>query len=264
MTAFIWGDDFLITLQNYRMLALTGRVGGGKTSLAVILAGWLVANGYADMIVSDIQINGDTWPPPIPLKKAAIVLDETWRLIKNTNDVLTYAAYLRKLKNFLIMPSAQDPHSKVMFFECWRVFNCYILGIPAWIYSWKVNKKTISERGMFIVWQPDHVFGMYDTEEIQKDDGGIREALSETVRLEQERFKRVQPIIHPDFDQVAKRADFPEEVRQAKKVRKVKKVSGIDKVIDKLDEVSGEMADAASATRESAEKVTNAVKKYKH
>lgn len=178
---FLWADAFLKLLSAYRVCWLSGRFGGGKTSLGVWLASWLVQQNYAAHIVSNIDITGRTFPPPLPIKDSAIMLDEAWIYIDTWNDVKAYAAFLRHMNLYLIMPSVWPPHPRLRILEVHRVFNGRVIGLPVWFYRWSLSMASIREKGFFALAYPQRCFKFYDTEYIPKDDGGIVAAMASSI-----------------------------------------------------------------------------------
>lgn len=178
---FLMADAFLRMVANYRVVWLSGRFGGGKTSLAVWLAAWLVKNGYARRLVSNIPIVGRADPPPVPINDSAVLLDESWMYVDSWDDVKAYAAFLRKANLYLLLPSVWAPHQRLRILECHRVFNGVVVGLPFWVYRWSLGMGSISEKGYFMLWRPEKCFGLYDTEYIPKDDGGIMAAIAASI-----------------------------------------------------------------------------------
>ncbi len=178
---FIGADTFLRLLAAYRVCWLSGRFGGGKTSLGVWLVSWLVANKYAAHICSNIDVTGRSFPVPMPLKDAALLLDEAWMYIDTWNDVKSYAAFLRKMNLFLVMPSVWPPHPRLRILEVHRIFNGRVIGLPMWVYRWSLSMASIGEKGYFALLNPERCFKFYDTEYIPKDDGGIVRAMADTI-----------------------------------------------------------------------------------
>ena len=193
--SFIWADEFLSMLVVYRALWIKGRFGGGKTSLAVILAAWLmntrnvvksVAN-FPNVLSSDID-------PYSLLYDVSILMDETHAFIGDRKGVDRYAKYLRKTNYFLLMPSVMPPHIKLCFFTVQRIFNGYRYGIPIWVYNWALKSGATSEKGYFAIWRPHLAFGSYPTRFVPFDDGGIGDAIDRTMDFEQwysEKFREI-------------------------------------------------------------------------
>ena len=180
-SGFLMADAFLRMVANYRVVWLSGRFGGGKTSLAVWLAAWLVKNSYARQLVSNIPIIGRSHPPPVPVNNSVILLDESWMYVDSWTDVKAYAAFLRKANLYLLLPSVWPPHHRLRMLECHRVFNGFVLGLPFWVYRWSLSMASIAEKGYFMLWNPQRCFNLYDTEYIPRDDGGIMFAISSSI-----------------------------------------------------------------------------------
>ncbi len=179
---FVNADDVMRLISAFRICWLSGRFGGGKTAGAIWIAGWLVQNGYAKKIVSNIPIKGAK-KPDVPLEDAVIILDEAWMYVDNWRDVKKYAAFLRKKNLYLIMPSVWPPNPRLRIIEVQRILNLYVAGLPIWIYRWNLYMGSVKEKGRFGLWRPDRIFGMYDTEFIPTDDGGITRAINQTMKL---------------------------------------------------------------------------------
>lgn len=184
MVAFLGAHDFLELLANFRVLWIQGRPGGGKTSLSIWLAQWLVEARYSEQVVSNFPLSGGLSGEelPVPFSNCALIFDEaglfmdTWRLSK------MYLAYTRKLNHFLLMPSFLPPHTKLCFFTAWRVQAYDKIKLPLWVYRWRLRMSGVREEGRFYLWHPDRVFGLYDTRYMAADDGGIMDAVTAEIK----------------------------------------------------------------------------------
>lgn len=189
----MWGN-----LTGFRTLWLSGRYGGGKTSLAIALGARLLKEGYADKIVANFPMIGRTYPVPVPLTNAVIILDEAWQYMKDGQAVEDYAAFLRKFNVYLIMPSVLDIHHSLRYLATWRVFNGEVIGLPMWFYRWKLFSRSMSDQGFWVAHRPHTIFGSYPTKGIVKGgDGGISKAIRATVEMfgldEEESFEFLDP-----------------------------------------------------------------------
>ena len=183
---FLFADQFLKLMVSFRVLWLAGRFGGGKTLLSFALSAWLYNNGYADRIYSNI-------PSPLcsdlddttKLWKSAMVLDEAWVLLDareySKNVSRTIGAFLRKYDLYLLLPSVFPVDVRFRSFYVQRTFNGMILGLPLWVYSWRLNSGVSSDRGWFGLWMPQKFYGSYDTMATPSDDGGLLGAMQYTV-----------------------------------------------------------------------------------
>jgi hypothetical protein len=176
---FINAGEFLGMLSAFRILWISGRFGGGKTSLAAMLAAWLLANGKVESVVSNLKLSFSTLPVT-PLYNAAVVLDESWIYLDDRSSVTTYAAFVRKFNHYLLLPSVWPPHNRFTFLSVQRVFNGYAVGLPMWFYRWQLGMRSVKEKGYFAVANPAAIFGHYDTEFVPVDDGGISDAIKTT------------------------------------------------------------------------------------
>lgn len=177
--SFLSASEFLEIFCAFRVCCLSGRFGGGKTALGVALSAWLLASDRVQYVVSNVPMLYRT-PATVPLYNSAILLDEAWQYLESRQDVLSYAAYLRKFNLYLILPSVFPIHRRLDFFRVQRIFNAFAVGLPAWVYRYDLNSGKISEKGYFAIWRPDALFGTYDTEFVPGDDDGISDALAAT------------------------------------------------------------------------------------
>lgn len=175
---FVASDEFLQILQAYRTLWLKGRFGGGKTSMAFILAAWLRAQGFVETIHSNVKSPLVT-PVTVPLHDAALVLDEAWQILTTNKSVQDYAGFVRHLNLYPLMPSVYPPHARLRMLSCQRTINWQIAGIPMWQYQWQLGSGAIKERGKFFFFYPQIIFRLY-AQGIIGGDGGIAAALGGT------------------------------------------------------------------------------------
>lgn len=180
MKTSIIGPDFLNLLLNFRICWLAGRFGGGKTALASILAAWLWWRGYVGDVVANYPLRFANPRPRPPLKDCALIVDEAWQFARDSAAIQRYGAFLRKLNNYLILPSVFPLSARLQSFWVERVFNAYVLGIPAWVWRWNLTRPSYRERGYFLVIAPHRVFELYDSYALTADDGMIAALLAAT------------------------------------------------------------------------------------
>lgn len=176
---FLFAQSFLDTFVFTQTVYIGGRPGGGKTHLAYVLGCWLLANGYVDGVISNIPMNIKS-PVKVPVFRQAIILDESWIYLSDRASVFRYAGFVRKDEDYLILPAVYPVHRLLMRFTVERVFNCFSVGIPAWLYQWRLDRLSIKEKGSFFVYHPEQAFGGFDTKAKPRSDGGIVKAISET------------------------------------------------------------------------------------
>lgn len=167
--------EFLHFLRLYRVLWLSGRPGGGKTSLALWLAFWLVEHGYSRYIGTNLELNVgtvvgevDSAGELVQWTDTAIIYDEAWAELGTGFDksVRTWLAYPRKMNQVLLFPSVLPLVKHVQTFRVQRVFNGYLLGLPLWFYRWTLGNDRKPDKGSFVWWNPARVFPTYNHEAV--------------------------------------------------------------------------------------------------
>jgi hypothetical protein len=176
---FFLAQPFLDIFVFTQTLYIGGRPGGGKTLLAYVLGSWLLTNGYVDGVISNIPMNIKS-PVVVPVRRQAIILDESWIYLSDRASVFRYAGFVRKDEDYLLLPAVYPVHRLLMRFTCERVFNAFSVGIPAWIYQWRLDRLSMKEKGHFAVFHPELAFGGFDTKAKPRNDGGIVKAIGET------------------------------------------------------------------------------------
>ena len=161
-------DDPVGLLSAFRTCWIRGRYGGGKTSFGVWLTLELLKRRYARHVVSNIELThhalelvrttnekkflkelvelyehaatvDDVSTLTSELIDCVILIDESWRLLaedmpSQTRKTLT--AYLRKLNQYLVMPSVMTVHKSLTTFSVERVWDGRAaLGISLWWYA---------------------------------------------------------------------------------------------------------------------------------
>lgn len=176
----VFADQFLTYTRLYRTLHIKGRTGGGKTILAWEIARELVERGHFYYMISNIKSRWRDRPEKIVMKDgkrvdAVAIFDEAGLFLGSYKNVEDYVAALRKLNICLISPSVEAPQPRLRKVQCQRMFNLYVFGLPAWIYKWRLNVEDAEEVGFFIWTYPEMLNGIYDTDGLPTDDGGLQE-----------------------------------------------------------------------------------------
>lgn len=205
---WLWAGDFLSMLLAYRVCWFRGRFGGGKTALSVAAAAWLLSNGYAERLVANFPVCFAS-PVFVPLRDSVVILDESFLYLSSRQQVFDYAAYLRKLNIYLLLPSVFPIHYRLSFFSVIRVFNAQVVGLPLWIYRWDLNMGAFKERGYFALWGVNRLFGLFDTLYIPDSDGGIADAFSQTVPRYHQSFKKRVTYVDELDDALARLDEHP-------------------------------------------------------
>jgi hypothetical protein len=161
-------DDPAALASSFRCVWIRGRYGGGKTSFAVWLTLELLKRRYARHVVSNIELThsslelvrvtnekkflkelvelydhaadvDDVTTIESELVDCVILLDEAWRMLAEDMPSAprkTLTAYLRKLNQYLVLPSVMSVHKSLTAFSVERVWDGRAaLGIPLWWYA---------------------------------------------------------------------------------------------------------------------------------
>lgn len=163
---------FLEYVRNMRMVWIAGRMGGGKTALAVALAEWLISRQLALRVVSNIELIG--FGPEVArfdeaqvhaCTDAVILMDEAWMELGDglsKDSARTWIANLRHRRQYLLLPSVLDLMTACEKFIVERVWNGPAFGLPVWIYEYQLGKGKRQERGKYWWWHPRAIFKRYD------------------------------------------------------------------------------------------------------
>lgn len=199
---FLGADAFFRELMGIRSCALTGHVGSGKTLGAIAIACELMRRRY----VSGVWAN---FPHTLPassgldgsciiLDEASIVMDSRWSSV--AFDL--YGSFVRKYKGVYLYPSVHQVDKRARNLEVIRLIDIDTIPYARfWVYQWT---STSGAKGMFFLFRPEDYFGLYDTEFVPTDDGGILEQLCsmypDTVIqiLESRSGKRLQKLMGYD------------------------------------------------------------------
>jgi len=161
-------DDPVALASSFRVVWIRGRYGGGKTSFGVWLTLELLKRRYARHVVSNIELThpalelvrtttekkllkelvelyeyaatvDDVSAITSELVDCVMLLDESWRILSEdmpSGPRKTLTAYLRKLNQYLILPSVMSVHKALTNFSVERVWDGrQALGIPVWWYA---------------------------------------------------------------------------------------------------------------------------------
>jgi hypothetical protein len=192
---FVRGWNFQEELLAWRMLGLSGRLRGGKTSLAVALARWLYLNGHVRGIFANMPIDPSYIPVVRSCLNTVVLLDESWYFNdsrKSANKFEGYGAFFGKLGSYLISPSVHAPDKRTRPLLAWREWDRWALGM--WQYKYE---NIAGDEGSFILRNFDATFDHYDHRFVPLDDGGILEVLMREIN---EIGGSVRPVLtHKDW-----------------------------------------------------------------
>lgn len=212
---FLFADNFFSMLSIYRLLWIRGRLGGGKTLLAVAIAEELerrkitlgtIANIPTLLKIPDwrelIEYPSGILAPRYMIG-SCVLFDEAWTILDNRRSMgnpRAYGAFARKLESYWIFPSVIPIDKRASFFYVERAARIKIpilsdilallgkvipplavFGDELWIYKYGVNLGYTKDEGTFILANPSRYFGMYDTKYIPLDDGDISNIWERTI-----------------------------------------------------------------------------------
>lgn len=187
------GESFFGLLETFRVLTFDGRYGGGKTSLAFYCAEYLLKTGRFRYLLSntpsvwtdnpnDVVLRPDEEGQPTFLD-AVIILDETGLFLSMSVESKQFLAFLRKGNVVLLCPSVEDVARNLKSVTVQRLMNLQIVGLPAWVYSYKVRRGMQKDVAKFVWWHPEEIFGIYDSGAFPVDDNGLGDLLMDWKEL---------------------------------------------------------------------------------
>lgn len=177
---FNFGGNFLENFVTWRLLALEGRLGGGKTLMSVALARWLFKNGYVRGVFSNFPIDPKFVPYVPSCVNTVVILDEGW-ISADERESATfkgYGAFFRKLGSYLISPSIYRVDRRMRPISCERKADYYAFGL--WHYEWWDVRR---DKGWFLFTGYDQLFNKYDHRFVPADDGGILETMLAEIKF---------------------------------------------------------------------------------
>lgn len=171
----IRGQPIIQLVNQFRIVWLQGSYGGGKTLGAYQLAHDLYATGRYRYILGNSNSVWTDSPENVVLRDgsfvdAIVILDEGGLFMRMSRDAEKFMIGLRKLNITILCPSVQPPSTRVKFLQMQRIFNFQVLGLPLWLYQFRLNLGAEREKATFGIWKPSQIFGIYDTLDYPYDD----------------------------------------------------------------------------------------------
>jgi hypothetical protein len=161
-------EVFLATVVSYRLVWISGRFGGGKTSLA-----YRIAQEYLEKDYRLITNNKSVWADPVDSVqlddnnhlKAVVILDEGGLWFKSSKQIEMVASYAAKMDCIYLLPSFWPPTRAAQVLVVQPVFNFKAAGIPAIFYKWRVKIGSFEDKGWFVWWRPSEIYGIYSRQD---------------------------------------------------------------------------------------------------
>lgn len=186
----VGGGTVLQMIQAYRLIWISGRFGGGKTSLAFELARNYAEKGYKiitntksiwgeDLSQIGIDENGHLG--------SVVVLDEGGIVFKRNTQAEQIAAYAAKMDVIFLIPSFWPPARKFRVLELQPIWNLTGIGIPYIQYQWRVQVGGFKDEGSFGWLFPQGIYGVYS----RQDPGGKTDQIVEFLTEEKDKFRKM-------------------------------------------------------------------------
>lgn len=186
--AFWLADNFMQNVRLFRTLWIRSRTGSGKTALAFRVAHELQNTGSIRYILSNCRSPWVDNIDSVELREgqfvdAALIMDEAGLFMYDLNRSRKYLSFMRKMNIVLIMPTVQAPSILCQGFQVKRLMNLGVIGLPLWVFRSRIRDSEEVMYETFGWWNPDEIFGTYDTEGFPSDDAGIEDALLRWSKL---------------------------------------------------------------------------------
>lgn len=161
---FMMSAEWWWMIRNYRVAAMAGRFGSGKTLLAMAAAVELWRQALVTHVYSNLTMKGD-WQEELPsvIRDAVIVFDEAWIELDSRSwsrkRSMEWLAYLRKRNIYLLLASVTDLDVR---FRRLTVYRSMVMP-KIWRYTWMVNDGMKPVKGSFLIQNPSDYFQVFDT-----------------------------------------------------------------------------------------------------
>lgn len=178
--------ELLHYIISFRVVAIRGEMGFGKTLLAFILAKRLLEDGYVDGVVSNVPniFPAQIWVDDGSLLNKCMIFDEAGLLgldsrtsMANSND---YGAFARKFGAIFLFSSVIPVDKRVRGVEIYPIDKNRITGATKWAYEFAGDK---DGRVRYVSVNPKEGYGLYSTSYIPSDDRGMADRFRLSVAI---------------------------------------------------------------------------------
>lgn len=184
-------SGFVGIVSYYRLVWVCGRFGGHKTSLCYQVAKTFLEQGYR--LVSN---NASIWRDDMDNVKldenghlhCVVILDEGGLEFKASKQIEMIAAYAAKMDVIYMIPSFFPPTRSAQVLTVQPLFALKSAGLPAVVYRWRVRLAGFEDKGNFIWWYPDEIYGIYSRQDPGAKTGKIVEWLITRTQEYRSRF----------------------------------------------------------------------------
>lgn len=177
--------QYIFDVSNFRVCHIGGRLGGGKTMLAVQTAHDLIKRGHYRYLLTNTRC---IWADDILSVKlsdqfeadSVMLMDEGGLFMGTGKDADEFIAFMRKMNLCLLIPSVQPPAAKVRYLQVQRLYTFEVVGVPLWVYERRIAYGGQREKSRFLWWRPFSTgpAGLYDTRDMPVDDAGVSDMLA--------------------------------------------------------------------------------------
>jgi len=168
-------DEFLEVLASERKCYIGGPLRSGKTLLAFVIADYWIRNNMARGVWANIP---HSMPKAEALRDAVVIIDEGGQFATAHTDYSLvhdmYGRWAGKLNDLFLFPSVDKVQANLRNLSVIRVFDVDLLPVRLLFYRWAY---TLGSSGWFVLTEPEHYFGIYDTLYKPINDGGTLEAI---------------------------------------------------------------------------------------
>lgn len=177
----IMDGGFFTELEDERIVSITGRLGSGKTLLAMTIAERFLKRGYR--LVTNVSTvwkddYGKVTMDETGSVKAVILIDEGGLYIRTMDTVGALVAFARKIDSYVLVSGRREPHEEMMNLSVFPWFDFKRnLGLP--IRTWKWVQRGSKKMYGGLIWEMGWTgyYGVYNT----VDPGDNPRKLKETV-----------------------------------------------------------------------------------
>lgn len=188
LAMIIWDDGFFAEMDDSRMVYITGRLGSGKSCLAVELSERYLRKGYK--LLSQVRCVWNDDPAGMVMddlgrRKVCMWIDEVGLYFRRASTAGSVSSFARKQDMYLIFSGRKAPHEDLcdLTLQLWfDFFKWFLIPLKLWRYDRVNGKKSYHGYVLSFAWW--EIFGIYDT----LDPGDNPEAVVSLVKTWTEEY----------------------------------------------------------------------------
>lgn len=164
----LFDDGFFSELKDTWMVYIGGRLGCGKSLLALDIAEYFLKSGKRRLFTNLSTVWNDDLPETINYESnsqpAVIIVDEGGLYIRSMDTVAELSSFSRKLDSILIVCGKREPHNEICELVIRPRFDfSRNLMLPIWLWRFDVEAEKQSYHGFLWQFWRQGLFGIYDT-----------------------------------------------------------------------------------------------------